>query len=412
MASLWEFVRPILVLGITAIAFMLFQLWRGQEGILYHPTVPQVPFKTVAETPSPYASPSDWGLPHEEVALVTSDGVRLHAWFLPAPLGVDTTSAPTVVYFHANALHLGFRLQLAKAIHDELQANLVLLSYRGYGNSEGTPSEAGLKLDAEAVLAWVASCPDIHPKKVFLFGQSLGGAVAIHAASVGAHASLVAGVVVENTFTSIEGMVDHLMPWVAPFKALLLRMHWSSVEDIARIRAPILFVSGLKDELVPPFMMQQLHDRATGAAEREVLVVPDGGHNDTQIKAGAEYWARFRAFIERTLRRRLGAEGVAVNPPPRAQAEGKARLLEAGMKAEATRQAALLAAGRVARFDGVATATAAAQLPATAGPGMPLDILGPADRRAEVAAEGAAELLRTAAEDDRAIGRAGREKEL
>ena len=92
------------------------------------------------------------------------------------------------------------------------------MAYRGYGDSEGTPSEEGLKLDAEATLEYALSRGDINKDKIIIFGISLGGAVAIQLCMGN---SKVQGMIVENTFTSIADMVDHLMPLVSRFKTYI-----------------------------------------------------------------------------------------------------------------------------------------------------------------------------------------------
>ncbi len=108
-------------------------------------------------------------------------------------------------------------------MYGALRANVLMVDYRGYGDSEGHPTEAGLMLDADAVLDYVLSGanPDIAPGKVVLFGSSLGGAVAVYAAHK--HGARVAAVVLENTFLSIAAMVDAVFPVLGPIKGLLLR---------------------------------------------------------------------------------------------------------------------------------------------------------------------------------------------
>lgn len=402
LLSFWQSIRSIVILALCAFAFMLFNLYRNQNSILYHPTIPQIPFKRIDETPAPFASPADeqWGMAFEELYLTSLDGTRIHAWHIPAPPEVDSSSAPTVVYFHANALHMGFRLGLARAMHRELRCNVLLSSYRGYGNSEGSPSERGIELDADAVLAWVTANPQVDKRKIFLYGQSLGGAVAIQQASVGNYAGQVAGLIVENTFTSISDMVDHLMPWLKIFKRLVLKLKWSSISVVHRVTSPMLFISGLRDELVPPSHMLQLHDAATNCEDKEIYTVADGGHNDTQQKAGEEYWLRILAFIERTLRRRLGGADAGSRPSSEEQRDSYAVQLSKGREQESIRQAALRMQGKATHFPGYIVSSLSGDappsgtpvpsmgggrsglgcmMPDTAGPGVPLPPAVPLD---------------------------------
>jgi pimeloyl-ACP methyl ester carboxylesterase len=147
--------------------------------------------------------------------------VRIHMWFIKQAAS-KLANAPTVVFFHGNAGNIGFRLPLLKALFDQLGCNILAVQYRGYGNSEGTPSEHGLTKDAQAALDWLSCRTDIDLSKVFLYGQSLGGGVSIKTAH--SNQDKLAGVMVENTFTSIDDMVLELgqhslkVPWIVHFR--------------------------------------------------------------------------------------------------------------------------------------------------------------------------------------------------
>ena len=168
---------------------------------------------------------------------------------------------------------------------------------RGYGNSQGEPTEEGLQKDAVAVMAHISQRRDIHQGRVLLFGRSLGGAVALYAAH--ARPGLATGIILENTFTSVSDMVDVVFPVLSYFKWAVLRIRWRSVDLISSVTAPILFISGAKDQLVPSWMVQRLHDAAAASTHREMFSVADGTHNDTFQKAGPEYAIRLRAFLLR-----------------------------------------------------------------------------------------------------------------
>jgi fermentation-respiration switch protein FrsA (DUF1100 family) len=299
----------VLVLGTLFVCVVAFNLWRNQEGVLYHPTLPGLPGRRIEDNPAPLDSPlrPEWGeggdgAHYEESFVRSADGVNVHAWLLWAPHVVDAASAPTVVLCHANAGNMALRLPLADQLRKALLAHVVLWDYRGYGNSEGSPEEDGMKADAEAVLAWARS--RVHPDRVFAMGESLGGGVAVHLAARGG----VAGAILVNTFTSISDMVDHLMPHVAPLKPLVLRLRWDTLGAMAGVRAPVLLVSGGADVVVPPRMMRAL--AAAAPPGSELFEVEGGGHNDTPMKAGAEFSRRLGAFVGRVL----GGDGA---PPPR-----------------------------------------------------------------------------------------------
>ena len=173
---------------------------------------------------------------------------------------------------------MGYRLDNLAAFHDVLGANVFALSYRGYGKSQGKPTESGLKQDVEAALDYIYNESGVDPTRVYIFGRSLGGAVAIYAGSTTSYP--VRGIIVENTFTSIPNMVDALMPIAAYIKPLVLRINWSSIDSIKDIITPILFVVGTDDELIPPKMITELKENAIKSRFTELYKIRGGTHND------------------------------------------------------------------------------------------------------------------------------------
>ena len=183
--------------------------------MLYHPAVPEPKYRYPRNMPPGYRSPSESGMAFEDCQIVTKDKVKLHAWFVKAN-ATNPKMCRTLIFFHENAGNVGSRLPNIEILVKELNTNVLILAYRGYGDSEGTPSEDGLKLDAEATLEYAQNRDDIDNDRIFVFGRSLGGAVAIQLAA--AKSNSIKGLIVENTFTSIADMVDALMPMVARFK--------------------------------------------------------------------------------------------------------------------------------------------------------------------------------------------------
>jgi pimeloyl-ACP methyl ester carboxylesterase len=218
--------------------------------------------KLTSQNPSGYRSPSDLGIPFDSHFIPTSPTVSVHAWVLKS--GPDR---PTFLFFHGNAGNIGFRLPNAYRMW-KLGYNVVMVEYRGYGESPGDPkvNEEGLKRDAEEVLKWCrAEGRWFDGDNMFLFGRSLGGAVAFHLAEYAKREGIgLRGVVVENTFTSISDMVDRVMPIVAPLKGLVLRIGWDSKKIVGKLDVPVLFISGRSDELVPVEQMDELYGLAEG----------------------------------------------------------------------------------------------------------------------------------------------------
>lgn len=299
---------------VTLAGGMLFMIYHFQEKLVYLNNIfPQ--FKTPQQNPAGFRSPQEKGLNYEDVYINTPDGLRLHAWFIFAKENPQT--APTLVFFHANAGNMGLRLPNIEIMAQKWNANIFMLSYRGYGNSEGEPDERGLKIDAVSAMQHVLERTDIDKSKIFVFGRSLGGAVAIHAArKFDEH---IAGVIVENTFTCISDMVGKVFPWLnwEPMKTIMLKMRWNSVEEVKSIESPMMLIGGKLDEVVPHEQHGRLVDAATKARFREVVIVEDGTHNDTWMKGGDEYWEAWNNFIKRAL-------------DPAAEAEAKAQAKASG----------------------------------------------------------------------------------
>ncbi|KAK4047312.1 bem46 protein, variant [Microbotryomycetes sp. JL201] len=232
-------------------------------------------------------TPDEFEMPYEQVNLTTPDGVRLHAYLIKRPLNDDDPTArpqarPTVLLLHANAGNVGHRLPIAKVFWFNMRCNVFALSYRGYGLSEGTANEKGLKLDAQTALDYILSHPELEKTNIFLYGQSIGGAVAIHLAS--RNANRIRGLIVENTFLSLPKLVPTIMPYLSPFMFLLHQI-WPSEDCIRTFPSslPVLFLGGERDELIPPAHMVELH-KICPSKDKEWRTFPHGTHNDTCVQ--------------------------------------------------------------------------------------------------------------------------------
>ena len=250
------------------------------------------------QNPRRYRSPQEHDLFHENHSIVCSDGVAIHAWLILQPRP-QTGTVPTLVFFHGNAGNIGLRLPNAVQMYQHLGCNILMVEYRGFGDSDTvTPSEAGLKLDAEASLRFLHDHAQIDKTQIFLFGRSLGGAVAFHLAQHAEQNSMdLAGIIVENTFLSIGLMVDHLMPLVAPVKGLVLRIGWNSFQIAPTLRTPILYLAGNKDTLVPHSHMLELYKLSSTSSMARIHIVENGTHNETWMQGGRKYWERIARFF-------------------------------------------------------------------------------------------------------------------
>ena len=113
---------------------------------------------------------------YDDAIITTKDGLQIVGWFIKQK---NPLQHETIIFFHENAGNIGNRLACIEALYFELEVNVLIVGYRGYGHSQGSPSESGLELDAEAIFKYALDNKDINNQKIFLFGKSLGGAVAI-----------------------------------------------------------------------------------------------------------------------------------------------------------------------------------------------------------------------------------------
>ncbi|KAL7189206.1 hypothetical protein ACSBR1_038962 [Camellia fascicularis] len=272
-----------------------------QERLVYVPVLPGL-------TKSYPVTPSRLRLTYEDVWLRSSDGVRLHAWFIKL---FPDCRGPTILFFQENAGNIAHRLEMVRIMLQKLQCNVFMLSYRGYGASDGYPSQHGITKDAQSALDHLAQRTDIDTSRIVVFGRSLGGAVG--AVLTKNNPEKVAGLILENTFTSILDMAGVLLPFLKWFigssssngpKVLnsLVRSPWSTIDVIGQIKQPILFLSGLQDEMVPPPHMQMLYAKAAAHNSRCIFVdFPNGMHMDTWLSGGDRYWRTVQLFLEQNV---------------------------------------------------------------------------------------------------------------
>ncbi len=235
-------------------------------------------------TPGIDLSPARLGIEAEEVFLTTEDGVRIHAFYVPAP----RASSRAILFLHGNAGNASHRLPNASLLAG-LGADVLLLDYRGYGASDGRPSEAGVYADARAGLAHLVGARGVPAERVVLFGRSLGGAVAVDLAQERA----LAGVILESTFSSLRRAARRA---VGPLGGLLVADGFDSLAKIVRCRAPLLFFHGDRDEIVDFALGRELFEAAPAPKAFETL--PGAGHNDTVERGGRAYLRRIADFLE------------------------------------------------------------------------------------------------------------------
>ena len=233
-----------------------------------------------------FPDPSDPPLPGgtrygglREVELVADDGVRLKAWYWPGEQPV------TVLVFHGNASNRANRLPWMEILR-ELEVGVFLLDYRGFGGSEGSPTEEGLYRDGDAAVAWVRE--HAGGELVFL-GQSLGGGVAVEMAARHRPEALV----IQNASISVVATARRHYPYLPV--GWLMRDRFDGSERIAEVACPLLSIHGERDAVVPIDLGRALFDAAR--EPKEFWTVPGASHGDLAEVAGGEYPRRLGAFL-------------------------------------------------------------------------------------------------------------------
>lgn len=227
------------------------------------------------------ADPASAGLDFKDVGFTAADGVRLHGWLIPG------RRATTLLYSHGNGGNIGDRVSIARLLHDQLGVGVFMYDYRGYGRSEGVPSEAGLVRDALAARAALLR-EGVAAERLVYYGRSLGAAVTVDLAL--AHPPR--GVVLESPFTSVRAMANAVLPGAG----YLFRTRWDSLVKVPRLRAPLLVLHGDADDVVPHAQGRAIFEAAP--EPKTFLTIRDGRHYDMEA-AWSEYWAAWRAFLER-----------------------------------------------------------------------------------------------------------------
>jgi fermentation-respiration switch protein FrsA (DUF1100 family) len=221
----------------------------------------------------------------QDLDLHLSDGTKIHGWWFPT-LNWKPEDGATL-YFHGNAGNLSHRGGLVDRWQRETNQAVLLIDYPGFGRSEGSPSEASCFAAADAAYDWLTHDLGVSPRRILLYGGSLGGAVAVDLASRREHRALI----LVNTFASIPEMAHHLFPYV-PLTSLV-QNKFDSLSKIKLCKRPIFQVHRLGDPVVPYFQGKRLYDAAVA---RKMFVKLHGQDHDEALSP--ELYDRFRSFLK------------------------------------------------------------------------------------------------------------------
>lgn len=228
------------------------------------------------------ATPKEVGLDFAEHFIKTTSGRTIHDWFLLHP-----QASATLLFFHGNAGNISHRLDKLKIFHEIGLATLII-DYAGYGKSEGKPSEPNLYEDGEAAYHYALQHLKINPKKLFLYGESLGSAVAIELAG---HQPT-AGIILEGAFATLKELSKQHMPFLTP----LAGDQYNNLAKITKLQTPILFIHSKQDEICSFEQALKLYEAAP--SPKEYLWLETGGHNDAFWLNAKRYSETIQKFVE------------------------------------------------------------------------------------------------------------------
>lgn len=249
---LWVVLSLLAIYGFVCLAILLLQ-----EKLIFYPGSP------------PELTPASSGLEYRDLSITARDGTSIHAWFVPAQGRSVVAPIGAVLMCHGNAGNIESRL-VATKFFARAGFGVLLFDYRGYGKSEGRPTEEGTYLDAEAAHKHLIDVEGFSHERILVHGESLGGAVAIELA----RRRPIAGLVLENTFTSLPDIGAKLYPWV-PVR-WLARLQFDSAAKIGFLERPVLVVHTRQDEVVPFEHGRALYEAARGPKS---FLATDGPHN-------------------------------------------------------------------------------------------------------------------------------------
>ena len=271
----------LLLAGIACYALLALVVYLMQARMLY---LADVPGRSLDGTPA------DIGADYTDVSISTADGVSLHGWF------VAGDSDRVLLFFHGNAGNISHRLESIRQFL-RLGLSVLIIDYRGYGQSEGRTTEQGIYRDAEAAWRYLTETRGIPEQRILVFGRSMGASAA---ASVTARHRPLA-LIVESSFTSVPDIAAEYYPWL-PVR-WLSRLRHPAIDFVRKTRSPVLVIHSRDDEIVP-----FRHGEAIYAAAREPRSFLElrGTHNDAFLRDEQTYLAGLRSFLD----------GVSALPSP------------------------------------------------------------------------------------------------
>lgn len=253
-------------------ALLVVVVYFMQSRMLY---LAHVPGRTLTMTPA------DIGVDYEDVSIEAADGVKLHGWFIAG------RSSRVLLFFHGNAGNISHRLDSIRQFLD-LDLSVLIIDYRGYGQSEGRTTEIGTYRDADAAWRYLVETRGMVASDIVVFGRSLGASVASWLAAQ----QQPLGLIVESSFTSVPDIAQELYPWLPA--RWLSRLRHATRDYVRDVRCPVLVVHSRDDEIIPFHHGEAIF---ASANEPRTLLAIRGGHNDAFLRDEQNYIGGLRMFL-------------------------------------------------------------------------------------------------------------------
>lgn len=273
--------RRLLLIGLLSVGLL------GCNGVFF------IPYRAHVQTPK------QLGLAYEDVYFQVGDGTLLHAWFLPA----ESKALGTILFLHGNAENISTHIMSVRWLPAR-GFNVFLLDYRGYGASSGAASLSGVQDDMNAALRTLLTRNDVNPDRVVVFGQSLGGAIAVYNVAHSPYRRHIRALVVESGFASYRQITREKLAGFWLTWPLQWPLSWTVSDEYSPSAAvagvspiPLLIIHGDRDPIVPSHHGQRLYDLAR--EPKQLWVIPGGGH--IQAFQNQIYRDRFVAYLTEVL---------------------------------------------------------------------------------------------------------------
>ena len=227
--------------------------------------------------------PSSFGIPFKDIYITTEDKFKINGWFMPNP-----KAKHTLLFLHGNAGNIGDRIDKLQLLY-HAGLNIFIIDYRGFGKSQGRPSEPGFYRDAFAAYDYLLNTIDIKPEQIILYGESLGSAIAVDLAF---HRKVKA-LILEGAFSCGKDMAVKIYPFLPGF---IFSNSFDSLTKVKEITASKLFIHSRDDKIVPFNLAKKLYDHAKGP--KDFLEIR-GDHNNAFLNFKELYVSSINAFIEK-----------------------------------------------------------------------------------------------------------------